>query len=83
MHFLPDVYSSRARSAKAGVTIGKHWRSLLQRESPSPTLLDLTVADALDFFEHQPRIRAKLELPQRRRSGIHPPRTVGNDPLGR
>jgi excinuclease ABC subunit A len=25
-------------------------------------VLDLTVADALDFFEHQPRIKAKLEL---------------------
>ncbi|HEX9383530.1 MAG TPA: ATP-binding cassette domain-containing protein, partial [Gemmatimonadaceae bacterium] len=25
-------------------------------------VLDLTVADALDFFEHQPRIRTKLEL---------------------
>src|SRR5204863_372777 len=25
-------------------------------------VLDLTVADALDFFEHQPRIRSKLEL---------------------
>src|SRR6185436_2081742 len=25
-------------------------------------VLDLTVADALDFFEHQPRIKGKLEL---------------------
>src|SRR6266513_3045035 len=48
------LYQSLARHFyRAKVVPGAHERL---------EVLDLTVADALDFFEHQPRIRTKLEL---------------------
>ncbi len=60
MHFLPDVY------VPCEVCKGRRYnRETLEvryKGSSIADVLDLTVADALDFFEHQPRIRTKLEL---------------------
>src|SRR5712692_9306762 len=60
MHFLPDVY------VPCEVCKGRRYnRETLEVRYKGRSIadvLDLTVADALDFFEHQPRIRAKLEL---------------------
>jgi len=60
MHFLPDVY------VPCEVCKGRRYnRETLEVRYKGKSIadvLDLTVADALDFFEHQPRIRAKLEL---------------------
>jgi excinuclease ABC subunit A len=60
MHFLPDVY------VPCEVCKGRRYnRETLEvryKGKSVADVLDLTVADALDFFEHQPRIRTKLEL---------------------
>ena len=60
MHFLPDVY------VPCEVCKGRRYnRETLEVRYKGKSIadvLDLTVADALEFFEHQPRIRSKLEL---------------------
>ena len=60
MHFLPDVF------VPCEVCKGRRYnRETLEVRYKGKSIadvLDLTVADALDFFEHQPRIRTKLEL---------------------
>jgi excinuclease ABC subunit A len=59
MHFLPDVY------IPCEVCKGKRYnRETLEvrfRGLSIADVLELTVEDALAFFEHQPRIRQKLE----------------------
>ncbi len=59
MHFLPDVY------VPCEVCKGKRYnRETLEvrfRGLNISDVLDLTVEDALAFFEHQPRIREKLK----------------------
>ncbi|HYC51733.1 MAG TPA: excinuclease ABC subunit UvrA [Gemmatimonadaceae bacterium] len=59
MHFLPDVY------VPCEVCKGKRYnRETLEvrfRGLNISEVLDLTVEDAYAFFEHQPRIRQKLE----------------------
>jgi excinuclease ABC subunit A len=60
MHFLPDVY------VPCDVCKGRRYnRETLEvryRGKSIADVLDLTVADALEFFSEQPRIRGKLEL---------------------
>src|SRR5438132_7765762 len=60
MHFLPDVY------VPCEVCKGRRYnRETLEVRYKGKSIadvLDMTVADALEFFEHQPRIRTKLEL---------------------
>ena len=60
MHFLPDVY------VPCEVCKGRRYnRETLEVRYKGKSIadvLELTVADALEFFEAQPRIRSKLEL---------------------
>jgi excinuclease ABC subunit A len=60
MHFLPDVY------VPCEVCKGRRYnRETLEvryKGKAIADVLDLTVAEALEFFQAQPRIRAKLEL---------------------
>jgi excinuclease ABC subunit A len=60
MHFLPDVY------VPCEVCKGRRYnRETLEVRYKGKSIadvLDLAVADALEFFEAQPRIRTKLEL---------------------
>jgi excinuclease ABC subunit A len=60
MHFLPDVY------VPCEVCKGRRYnRETLEVRYKGRSIadvLDLSVADALEFFEAQPRIRSKLEL---------------------
>jgi len=60
MHFLPDVY------VPCEVCKGRRYnRETLEvryKGKGIADVLDLTVADALEFFQPQPRIHAKLEL---------------------
>src|SRR5216684_3547960 len=60
MHFLPDVY------VPCEVCKGRRYnRETLEVRYKGKSIadvLDLSVAEALDFFENQPRIHAKLDL---------------------
>jgi excinuclease ABC subunit A len=59
MHFLPDVF------VPCEVCKGKRYNretlEVLFRGKSIADVLDLTVSDALEFFENQPRIRQKLQ----------------------
>jgi excinuclease ABC subunit A len=60
MHFLPDVY------VPCEVCKGRRYnRETLEvryRGKSIADVLEMTVAEALEFFQHQPRIRSRLEL---------------------
>ncbi len=60
MHFLPDVY------VQCEVCNGRRYNretlDVRYRGKSISDVLEMTVADALEFFENQPRIRGKLEI---------------------
>ena len=60
MHFLPDVYVP-CDTCK-GRRYNRETLDVRYRGKSIADILDLTVADALEFFHHQPRIRGRLEL---------------------
>src|SRR3970040_613105 len=60
MHFLPDVYVPCA--VCKGRRYNRETLEVRYKGRSIADVLDLTVADALEFFESQPRIRSKLEL---------------------
>jgi excinuclease ABC subunit A len=60
MHFLPDVYVP-CEVCKAR-RYNRETLEVRYKGKSIADVLDLTVADALEFFESQPRIRSKLEL---------------------
>src|SRR5207244_1349057 len=60
MHFLPDVYVSC--EVCKGRRYNRETLEVRYKGKSIADVLDLSVGEALDFFETQPRIRAKLEL---------------------
>jgi excinuclease ABC subunit A len=60
MHFLPDVYVPC--EVCKGRRYNRETLEIRYRGKSIADVLELTVADAMEFFEHQPRIKGKLEL---------------------
>ncbi len=60
MHFLPDVYVSC--DVCKGRRYNRETLDIRYRGKSIADVLDMTVADALEFLEQQPRIRARLDL---------------------
>ena len=81
MQFLPDV------TVPCEVCKGKRYnREALEITFKGKTIadvLDMTVEEALDFFEAIPQRAAQAGDAARRRTRLHPPRPAGDDALRR
>jgi len=60
MHFLPDVYVSC--DVCKGRRYNRETLDIRYRGKSIADVLEMSVADALEFFDEQPRIRNRLEL---------------------
>ena len=81
MQFLPDVY------VPCEVCHGKRYnREALEIKYKGKSIadvLDMTVDEALEFFQNIPRIRTKLQHAGRGGAGLHQAGPAGDDAVGR
>ena len=81
MQFLPDVY------VPCEVCKGKRYnREALEIHYKGKSIadvLDMTIAEALDFFSAVPNVRTKLQTLYDVGPGVRPPRPAGDDAVGR
>ena len=80
MQFLPDVY------VPCEVCHGKRYnREALEIHFKGKSIadvLEMTIAEALDFFAAVPNVRAKLQTLNDVGPGLRPSRPAGDDPVG-
>ena len=81
MHFLPDVYVTC--DVCHGHRFNLDTLEVRYKDKNIAEVLDMTVQQALVFFENIPADPREAPAPLRRRPRLHPPRPVGDDPLGR
>ena len=81
MHFLPDVYVPCEQCH------GKRYnRETLEVRFKGKTIadvLEMPIEEALEFFEHIPKIRRRVRGAQRRRARVHAAGPAGHDAVGR
>ena len=81
MHFLPDVYIT------CEVCKGRRYNhetlEVRYKGKNIYEVLEMTVEEALEFFQNIPAIRTKLETLNRVGLGLHQARPAGHDPLRR
>ena len=81
MQFLPDVY------VPCEVCHGKRYnREALEIHYKGKSIadvLEMTIAEALEFFSAVPNVRAKLQTLNDVGLGLRPPRPAGDDAVGR
>ena len=79
MHFLPDVYVPC--EVCRGARYNRETLEILWKGHSIAEVLDMSVEEALAVFANQPKIVRVLADAVRCRPGLHPARTVGDDPF--
>ena len=80
MHFLPDVYVTC--DVCKGKRYNRETMEVRYKGSSIAEVLDMTVREALGFFDAVPRHQEQAADPRRRRPRLHPARAVGHDAVG-
>ena len=81
MHFLPDVYVTC--EVCKGQRYNRETLEIQHKGSSIADMLNMTVDDALEFFEHIPYIKTKLQTLARCRIALRQARTVRDDAIRR
>ncbi len=81
MHFLPDVYVPCEQCH--GKRYNRETLEIRFKGKSIADVLDMPVEQALDFFEHIPKIRRRLETLNAVGPRLRPPRPAGDDALRR
>ena len=81
MHFLPDVYVPCEQCH--GKRYNRETLDIRFKGKTIADVLDMPVEEALEFFQHIPKIRRRLETLDDVGLGLHPARPAGDDAVGR
>ena len=81
MHFLPDVYVTC--EVCKGRRYNRETLEVKYKGRSIADVLEMSVEEALEFFQNIPRDRAAHADAVRRRAGLHQARAAGADALGR
>ena len=81
MHFLPDVYVTC--EVCKGQRYNRETLEILHKGRSIADVLNMTVDEAVEFFEHIPFIKAKLETLARCRAALRQARPIRDDAVRR
>ncbi len=81
MHFLPDVYVPCEQCH--GKRYNRETLEVRFKGKNIADVLEMSVEEAVEFFENVPKIAPPPAHPARRRPRLHPPRPAGDDALRR
>ena len=79
MHFLPDVYVPCEQCH--GKRYNRETLEIRFKGKSIADVLDMSVAEACEFFKDIPKISRRLSHPARRRARLHPSRPAGHPAL--